>query len=213
MQTLTEILVTTHPRACVSTEDLAHYIPGSDDSRYGLVKRAIAAGELVRLRRGLYCLAPAYRRAPLNLFALAQYVYGPSYISLESALSHHGWIPEGVLSVTSVCSGESNTFRTPVATFRYSRIPQNLFYAAVVRETTSDTGDVMLIAQPVKALADYVYVYRKDWDTPEPAIESLRIDPEDLAGVSADDMDEAMESYRSNRVLRFLSGLRKEYGV
>ena len=78
----------------------------------------------------------------------------PSYISLESALSHHGWNPEGVLSVTSVCSGESNTFRTPVATFRYSRIPQNLFYAAVVRETTSDTGDVMLIAQPVKALAE-----------------------------------------------------------
>jgi predicted transcriptional regulator of viral defense system len=213
MQTLTEILVTAHPRACVTAEDVAHYIPGSDDARYGLVKRAIGAGELVRLRRGLYCLAPAYRRAPLNLFSLAQYVYGPSYISLESALSHHDWIPEGVYSVTSVCTGESRTFRTPVATFRYSRVPQNIFYAAVARETTSDAGDVMLIARPVKALADYVYVYRKDWETPEPAIQSLRIDPEDLAGVSADDIDAAMESYRSNRVLRFLSALRREYGV
>jgi predicted transcriptional regulator of viral defense system len=213
MQTLTEILVTTHPRPCISAEDLAHYVPGSDDARYGLVKRAIAAGELLRLRRGLYCLAPAYRRVPLNLFALAQYIYGPSYISLESALSHHGWIPEGVYSVTSVCTGESKMFRTPVGTFRYSRIPQNIFYAAVTRETSGDAGDVVLIARPVKALADYVYVYRKDWGTPEPAIQSLRIDQEDLAGISSDDIDEAMESYRSKRVLRFLAGLRKEYGL
>ncbi|MEX2443124.1 MAG: type IV toxin-antitoxin system AbiEi family antitoxin domain-containing protein [Alkalispirochaeta sp.] len=213
MQRLTEILVTTHPRDCITAEDLAHYMPGSDDARYGLVKRAIAAGELVRLRRGLYCLAPAYRRAPLNLFALAQYIYGPSYISLESALSHHDWIPEGVYSVTSVCTGESKMFQTPVATFRYSRVPQNIFYAAVARETASDAGDAMLIARPVKALADYVYVNRKDWGTPGPALQSLRIDPEDLAGISADDMNETMESYRSKRVLRFLSGLRKEYGV
>ncbi|TVR74133.1 MAG: hypothetical protein EA427_01455 [Spirochaetaceae bacterium] len=213
MQTLTEILVTTHPRACITAEDVAHYVPGSDDARFGLVKRAVAAGELLRLRRGLYCLAPTYRRAPLNLFALAQYIYGPSYISLESALSHHGWIPEGVFSVTSVCTGESKMFRTPVGTFRYSRVPQNILYAAVARESAGDAGDVVLIARPVKALADYVYVYRKDWDTSEPVIRSLRIDQEDLAGISLDDIDEAMENYRSKRVLRFLSGLRKEYAL
>lgn len=211
MQTLTEILITEHSRPWVTAEDLAHYLPGSDDARYGLVKRAVAAAEIIRIRRGLYCVAPAYRKVPLNLFALAQYVYGPSYVSLESALSHHGWIPEAVYSVTSTCVAESTTFRTSLGTFSYSRVPQNTFYAAVTRETDDATGDVALIARPVKALADYVYVYRKEWSTPDPAIQSLRIDPDDLASVPQAELDEAMESYRSRRVLRFLSGLRREY--
>ena len=43
MQRLTEILITADSRPCVTAEDLAHYIPGSDDARYGLVKRAIAS--------------------------------------------------------------------------------------------------------------------------------------------------------------------------
>lgn len=213
MQRLTEILITADSRPCVTAEDLAHYIPGSDDARYGLVKRAIAAGEIIRIRRGLYCLAPTYLKTPLNLFALAQYVYGPSYVSLESALSHHGWIPEAVYTVTSTSIGESRTFHTPLGTFSYSRIPQNVFYAAVTRESDDATGDVALIATPVKALADYVYVYRKEWLTPDPAIRSLRIDPEDLASVPTDDLDETMESYRNKRVLRFLAGLRREYSL
>jgi len=213
MQTLTEILITAHPRCWVTAQDLAHYVPASNDVRYGLVKRAVAAGELVRVRRGLYCLAQAYRGTPLNLFALAQYIYGPSYISLESALSHHGWIPEAVYTITSTCLGESKTFRTPVGTFSYSTVPQNTLYAAVTRETNDVGGEVTLIARPLKALADYVYVYRKNWVTPEPALGSLRIDPEQLADVSPDDIDETMENYRSKRVLRFLSGLRREYRV
>ncbi len=213
MQTLTEILITAHTRSVVTAEDLEHYVPGSDDARYGLVKRAVAAGEIMRIRRGLYCLAPAYRKTPLNLFALAQYVYGPSYISLESALSHHGWIPEAVYTVTSTCIRESKTFRTPSGTFSYSRVPQNIFYATVTRETDDATGDVALIARPVKALADYVYVYRKDWSTPDAVIRSLRIDPEELASIPTDDLDETMETYRNKRVLRFLEGLRREYGL
>ncbi len=213
MQTLTEILITRHPHSWVTTEELAFYIPGSDDGRYGLVKRAVVAGELIRVRRGLYCLAPDYRRKPLNLFALAQRVYGPSYISLESALRYHGWIPEAVYTFTSACTNESKSFRTPIGLFAYSRVPQDSFYAAVSRVPDDAAGDVGMIAGPVKALADYVYVYHKEWTTPEPAMRSLRIEREDLAGVTTDEIDEAMESYRSKRVRRFLSGFRKEFGI
>jgi hypothetical protein len=35
---------------------------------------------------------------------LAQLVHGPGYVSLETALSHHGWIPEGVYAITNVSS-------------------------------------------------------------------------------------------------------------
>ncbi|NLZ59095.1 MAG: type IV toxin-antitoxin system AbiEi family antitoxin domain-containing protein [Lentisphaerae bacterium] len=42
--------------------DLSVLLEGSDHSRHGLVKRALAAGEILRLRRGLYCLAPEYQK-------------------------------------------------------------------------------------------------------------------------------------------------------
>ncbi len=209
--TLTETLLTASPHDCFTAADIAHHVPGTDDARYSLVKRAVTAGEIIRIRRGLYCLAPAYRRAPLNLFAVAQYIYGPSYISLESALSHHGWIPEAVYTVNSTCIGESKTFQTPLGNFSYTRVPQNLFYAGVTRETSDASSAVALVARPIKALADYVYAYRKDWRTSRPAIESLRIDPQDLASVPRDDLEEVVLSYRSGRVRRFLAALQAEY--
>lgn len=213
MQTLTERLLDTAPHECFTAEDLTYYLAGSDDARYGLVKRALAAREVIRLRRGLYCLAPQYRRHPVNLFALAQHVYGPSYVSLESALSYHGWIPEAVYAVTCAAFGESKEFATPLGTFRYTRVPQTLFYGAVERLTGEGLGDVALVARPIKALADYVYAYRKDWRSIAPVINSLRVDEEDLFAVSRAELEELIGSYRSRRVRRFLESIGLELGL
>ncbi len=212
MQTLTEKLLNVSPDGCFSTDDLFHFVSGSADARHSLIKRAVVAGEIIRVRRGLYCLGPPYRRDPVNLHTVAQYIYGPSYISLESALSYHGWIPEAVYTVTSASVGESKTFRTPLGTFRYTRIPQNRFFSAVERTVGDGSRDIALIARPIKALADYVYAYRKDWNSLDPVVHDLRIDREDLATVSEEDLEEAMESYRSRRVRRFLSAVRSELG-
>ncbi|GAB1483561.1 hypothetical protein MASR2M78_23770 [Treponema sp.] len=70
--------------------DLAALEPSSDNVHHALVKRAVADGDLIIIRRGLYTLSPIYRKSEISTFALAQLVYGPSYISLESALSVHG---------------------------------------------------------------------------------------------------------------------------
>ena len=109
--------------------------PGSEDSRYGLVKRALASGEIIRIRRGLYCLAPKYQKKGINLYALAQLVYGPSYVSLESALSWHGWIPEAVHAITGASFKKAKEFTTPLGVFRYDRVPQQVFYTEVERLT------------------------------------------------------------------------------
>src|SRR4030066_249642 len=69
---------------------------GSEARRYGLVNRALQAGELHRVKRGLYVLDDKYRDYPVHPFALAQVFEAGSYISLETALAHHGWIPEAV---------------------------------------------------------------------------------------------------------------------
>jgi len=107
--------------------------PGSPDQRYGLIKRAIAKEELIPIKRGLYYLGAKYRRQPLNLFFLAGRLYGPSYISLESALAYHGLIPESVPTITSACFHRSQEFKTPLGYFIYTRIPSRPLLQGVTR--------------------------------------------------------------------------------
>jgi predicted transcriptional regulator of viral defense system len=209
MNKLTDRIFENTPHGYFTSQDVATLFPESPDTRFGLVKRAIAGGEIIHIRRGLYCLAPKYQKRKVNLYALAQHIYGPSYISLESALSWHGWIPEAVYTLTSVSSGKSKEFQTPLGVFSYSRAPQSLFYTGV--ERVSDEGsDVFLMATPVKALADYVYVNGKDWVGLKPAAESLRIEAEEFETVTVDDIDALVENYKSRRVRKFIKGLRRD---
>jgi predicted transcriptional regulator of viral defense system len=209
MNKLTEKIFENVPYGYFTSQEAATLFPDSADRRYGLVKRAIAGGQIIHIRRGLYCLAPKYRKTKINLYALAQHLYGPSYISLESALSWHGWIPEAVYTLTSSAFGKSNEFSTPLGEFSYTRVPQNIFYTGVERHI-DEAGDVFFIASPVKALADYVYVHKKDWAGLEPAIKSLRIEPEEIESVGSDEMEVLIENYTSRRVRAFLDGVRKD---
>jgi hypothetical protein len=107
-----------------------------------MIKRAMGRGEVMGLRRGLYCLGEKYHRQKINPFVLAQRIYGPSYISLETALSHHGWIPEAVYTLTSVSMGRSREFETPLGRFSFTRVVQKVFYAEVSRiQVNGDLSD------------------------------------------------------------------------
>ena len=50
-------------------------------------------------------------------------IYGPSYVSKEYALAHHGLIPEGVTLVTSITPKRFKHFKTPVGEFVYDYQP------------------------------------------------------------------------------------------
>ena len=209
MNKLTEKIFENAPYGYFTSQDVATLFPGSEDKRYGLVKRAIAGGEIINIRRGLYCLASKYQKKSINLYALAQHIYGPSYVSLESALSWHGWIPEAVYTLTSVSSGKSKEFKTPLGAFSYNRVPQKVFYTGVER-LADEAGNIFLMASPMKALADYVYVHKKDWTDLKPAAESLRIELEEFESVTSGDLDSLIENYTSRRVQKFIKGLRKD---
>jgi predicted transcriptional regulator of viral defense system len=182
---------------------------GSSDSRYGLVKRALRQGEIIRLKRGLYAFGSKHQRKGINLYQVAQMIYGPSYISLESALAHHGWIPEAVFSVTSVSFRRSREVKTSLGIFSYTHIPSNDFLVGVQRENTDDS--VFLMATPWRALADYVYVHKLAWTGLGPVIESLRVDPACFKGGGAGPLlGELKRATRSERVRAFLDGVKKE---
>lgn len=174
-----------------------------------LLKRAVKNQDIIRYRRGLYGLSPRYLHEPLQPFALAQYLDGPSYISLESALSYYGWIPEAVYTVTSVSMNRSKSFDTPAGLFSFTGISQRTFFAGVnVGQTTS--GGQFMVASPLKALADYCYVHRLKWQSVSFLLDSLRLEEEELKTLHVRDFDALNGVYPQRRVIEFLAGLRKE---
>ena len=175
---------------------------------YAHVQRALKSGEVIQLRRGLYHLSTSVFPALVSTEMLANLIYGPSYVSLESALSYHGWIPEAVHNCTSVTSGRPRHFDTSHGRFSYVRIKQTPLMAGVLCEQA--TGGTFLVATPLKALADIVAARGLDWTDSGPLVSSLRIESEDIDGLTPEDFDMLDGVYYSRRARIFLAGLRKE---
>jgi hypothetical protein len=209
MQALTEELLKSSIRDIFSDIDVQNLLgTASDSRRYALVKRALAAGEIVRIRRGLYILAEPFRRGRPDLFSLAARIYGPSYISLESALAARGWIPEQVLSVTSGAFKRSRSFSTPLGRFDFRRSPFSDL-AGVMRVDTED-ADAYLLATPLRALADLAHDRPGIRMDREFLCQSLRIDPANLESLESGAFDLLLEKPLHSRTKRFLVDLREE---
>lgn len=84
----------------------------------GKIARMLEAGELISLRRGLYA-----SRRDLDPHCLAGSIYGPSYISFETALAWHGMIPEGVAEILSSTTKRAASFENDFGRFGFLPIP------------------------------------------------------------------------------------------
>lgn len=90
------------------------------------------------------------------LFFTSNQIYQPSYISLESALSHYGFIPEGVFKITAISTLKTQEFTTPIGVFGYQNLKTNLFFGyQIVNFGTFNYK----IAEPEKAILDYLYLH------------------------------------------------------
>ena len=123
---------------------------------YSAVLAKIAAlvdeGSLVRIKRGLYCLSPKISGRDLDSRVVANALYGPSYVSFETALSMYGLIPERVTATMSACVKRAKRFATPIGEFSYRTVPSDWFSIGV---RTVDNGEGgFLVASPEKALGD-----------------------------------------------------------
>ncbi len=111
-------------------------------------------GVVLQLRRGLYALAPPFRRVEPHPFWLANRLRAGSYVSLESALDFHGLIPEAVPAVTSVTPGRPGTAATPLGRFIYRHLKRAGAEGFVPVEVAP--GQTAFVARPEKALLDLV---------------------------------------------------------
>ena len=193
--------------------DALIWLGGTRNAVRSMIMRAIANGEILHIRRGLYCLAPKYNKAGVSRNMLANLIYGPSYISFETALAFHGWIPEAVHSVSSVSLGRAKVVETPVGYFDYVQIRQYPLLAGVSRISADKPAmGSFYIAKPLKAIVDYVVSRHLDWTDSEPLEESLRIDMDNLTALKSRDFNELEGVYKSARARHLLAGLRKELG-
>ena len=192
-----------HQRPWLTDVDISLLSKGTPDSRYGQVKRLLAQEKLIHIRRGLYYLTErlGVRDKP-HPFELAQYIYGPSYISLESALGFHGLIPEAVYEITSVCTKRSKVFNTPFGIFSYVHMPIENFYLDV--EIVTEKNARFFIAKPWKAICDYIFCYKKEWANIETLFESLRIEQDELPILRDQEMEKLDAYYQSKRISTFL---------
>lgn len=209
MNKIVEQVIDKIPKDIFSDTTIRCFVKGTSHGRYGLIKRAIQSGEIIHLRRGLYALSEKLRRNPVNLYEMAQHIYGPSYISFESALSHHGWIPEAVYTVTSACSKRSKEVKTALGLFSYSTIPSNNFYAGVDREQSSE--GVFLMATPWRAIMDYVYIHKKQWRGFKPLVESLRINPTHFEKMDYQLLEELSNAMKSTHVRKFIQSIKRKF--
>lgn len=207
MSKLIESIKAQIPNDFFTDVELMRILPKSTNSRYALVKRAIASKDIIHIRRGLYVFSKKHQRSGINLFELAQVIYGPSYVSLESALSYHGWIPESVPTISSICLNRSKEFSTPMGIFSYSRFPK-FNYIGVERIGSGKT--LFLMAEPTRALIDMVNIYKKDWRGVDPLVSSLRIEQSDLKKLNTEILIQLKYKGLSQRATLFIDGLMKE---
>ena len=204
-RTLLEILLN-WPRPYISGIDLHHILDKSADSRQGIIKRAIRKGYLVPIRRDLYLIKNS-KRSLLNAFEIAPIIYGPSYVSFESALSYHAWIPEAIRTTTCASVKRAKEFETPIGIFSYEHIPTKAFSLGVEQHQEGDL--TLFIASPVKALADLIYARKRVWESIDGLSEDLRIEVDSFQDSDKKILKELIESYPSPRVKNTLNILLK----
>jgi predicted transcriptional regulator of viral defense system len=108
---------------------------------------------LIPIKRGLYVLNPKTTGRPISLPLIANLLYGPSYVSLDFALSYYGLIPEVVHEITSVTTGRTKTYDTPVGRFSYEHASLKS-YPLGIASVANESGHFFLMATPEKALCD-----------------------------------------------------------
>ncbi len=193
----------------VTASELSVILSVQDNARHAQVKRALAQGYLVRLRRGLYRRADYLERVKPHPFEMSQYLLWPSYVSLESALSYRGLIPEAVYKTTCVTSKRPQIIENDYGIFEFKKMPNNNFMLGV--ERIEEGESIYLVATAWKALCDYVYCYKKDWSTMRPVLESLRIERDDLPELDKIECEQLVSYYNTRRVNQFLKGVMSEY--
>lgn len=137
----------------VSTSALASLFPDMKANKQK-VYNIESSGNVIRLKRGLYVVAPEVSRVALSTELIANHLYAPSYVSMQTALRYYGLIPEAVYTTQSMTLKHTRSFDTPIGRFEYRTISREAFAIGVT--SINKQNYAFLIATPEKALCDLI---------------------------------------------------------
>jgi hypothetical protein len=99
-------------------------------------------GFVVRIKRNLYVVSKRVHDQEISSELVANHLYGPSYVSLESALTHYGLIPERVYAMRSVSMKMRKNYDTPLGHFEFVKMPEKYFPIGVRPEIVKQCAEM-----------------------------------------------------------------------
>lgn len=175
----------------------------------GKIKRDIDKGFLFPLVRGVY-----ETDSTIDGFLLAAYIYGPSYLSFEYALSFHNLIPERVVVYTNATFGKrkSKSYQNRFGLYTYRDVPNTAFPFLV--KSYEENGYAYFIASPEKALCDLLYIRKPVTSIKElkwVLFEDLRLNKNIFEQLNFEEMLFLSDQYISNNMKYLRKYIESEY--
>jgi len=164
-----------------------------ESTLFSIVKKLIKAKVLLKIEKDKYLL----KGREVSDFALANFIYQPSYVSFESALNFYGILSQFPYEISSATARKSvkKVFQDKI--FVYTHIKKELFWGYEKKEN-------FLIALPEKALLDQVYLMSKGY-------KSISLDEYDLSRIKVSRLKEYLSKYPKTRQFKSAVKLLKKY--
>ena len=146
-------------------------------SLFKIIQKLLAANILTKIEKNKYFLTDSQ----ISDFALANYLYQPSYISLESALNFYGILSQFPYEITSITTKKPKEKIFENQIFTYRKLKKELYFGYQKIED-------YLIAYPEKALLDQLYLYAK-------GLKSINLDEYKLDSLNVSRIRKYLKNY------------------
>lgn len=160
---------------------------------FSVIKKLLQAEVLIKLERNKYLL----KGDKVNDFALANFLYQPSYISFESALNFYGILSQFPYEISSATPKKTVGKNFQNKAFIYTHIKRDLFWGY-------DKKEDFIIAFPEKALLDQLYLAAKGY-------KKINLDEYDLSKINITRLKNYLKKYPKTRQFKIAIKKIKEY--
>ena len=163
------------------------------------IKREVEQGRLFIIKPGLYV-----DDKNVSKYSLAHIIYGPSYISFETALSYYGIIPERAEKVMCATTQKNKIklYKNLFGEYLYRDVPNMAFPYGIETESVN-SENIIRIASPEKALLDTLYTIKNVDSLRRLKIllfEDMRIDEDSLIKMNKQFIEEVGPLYKKRNI-------------
>ena len=185
-------LLTPFSNQPISTQVLLGLLRGYSRP-YDKIGEMVHQGFLLQVRKGLYVTTTLVNPVMPEKFLIANHLYGPSYVSIDSAMSFWGLIPEKVFEITSVTVRPTRKIDTLDTVYSFLHIPKH-YYALGIQSVALTEKQTVMMACPEKCICDKIVTtsginLRSRNQALEFLTEDLRIDAEHLSTLQTDKLE------------------------